>query len=205
MLKRLFGQKKPAPPPLPPTWAGPAWGAPQAHYQTYFNLHLYNLPLDVATTALTAKYLPAAPLDPAILVQPQGAWITAYFAPELVAKVGFNKLAAEIAREHNTWLIGYRIYAEQGMDVHYFDRTEHVAGLALGQDELEREPLAPEIFADLADVRHIVPRAATQHPLDFHFALLHALGIQAADLTWVEALRLYENGALDGAQLLPAG
>jgi hypothetical protein len=205
MLKRLFGRNKPqsTQPTLPSTWKRVAWQSPQIPYLDYFNLHLHGLSLEETIRSLEAKYLNATVTAPAILVWQQGEWINAYFSRDLVAAVGFNKLSSEIAREHDIWLIGYRIYAEQGIDVHYFDGGDHVAGLAVGEDELEREPLAAETFAALADVSHLMPRPETLHPLDFHFGLLEAVGIRDAALTWDEALRRYEAGELAGARLLP--
>lgn len=202
MFKRLFGRKPPPAP--PPRWDTPTWGEPQVTFRNIFNLHLHTHDLDMALTALADRYLYAATNGPALLLQPAGDWITAYCAPDLVAKVGFNKLAYEIASSQAIWLIGYRIYAAQALDVHYFAAADHVAGLAFSQDELENEPLQAATFAPLADVQGIVPRPASQHPLDFHFALLTALGITAANLTWAEALQQYEVGAFPAARLLSA-
>jgi hypothetical protein len=213
MLKRFFGRNKPqvAPPSLPSQWTRPAWQNAQTPYLDYFNLHLHGLDLDTSMRALEAKYLTTIPTEPAIVVRQQGAWTTAYFSAKLVASVGFNKLAHEIAREHKIWLIGYRVYgvqegepeSEQGIDVHYFHGDDHVDGLAVGQGELEREPLDAATFAPLADVSGLIPRPENLHPLDFHFGLLAALGIQEAALTFEVALRRYEMGELKGARLLP--
>ena len=205
MLKRLFGRNKPqsTQPSLPSTWKRVAWQNPRIPYLDYFNLHLHGLTFEKAIRSLEAKYLNATVMAPAILVWQQREWINAYFARDLVAAVGFNKLSNEIAREHEIWLIGYRIYAEQGIDVHYFHGNDHVAGLAVGEDELERESLAAEAFAPLADVSHLIPRPEPLHPLDFHFGLLESVGIQDAALTWDEVLRRYKAGELTGAKLLP--
>lgn len=207
MLKRLFGfGKKPTPPPpptLPPSFLRPTWGDPQSRYLDFFNLHLHQLSVDEAVAELTAKYLTPTPSTPVMLVYPHGEWVTVYCSPPFIATLGFNRLASDIARQREIWLIGYRVYANEGFDVHYFHRAEHVAGLAMGQGELEREPLSPEIFASLQDVSTLVPRPEALHPLDFHFALLEALGIHDAALTWEEALQKFEAGELPGAKLLP--
>ncbi|MFN3331574.1 MAG: hypothetical protein ACK47M_03540 [Caldilinea sp.] len=204
MLKRLFGRSKqslPTPPSLP---VQPQWNEPHHRFQDYFNLHLHGLSMHRAIAELMEKYLSSPSSNPVMLASPQGEWITVYCAPAHVARFGFNKLAADIARQCNIWLIGYRIYQNEGIDVHYFHGAEHAAGLAMGQGELEREPVSPKIFASLTDVSGIVPRPESQHPLDFHFALLAALGITMADLTWHEALQKYETEELPGARLLPA-
>ncbi len=205
LRERISGPTQPPATPAAapaPAWRGPAWGAPEHSFRDIFNLHLHGTTLEQANQALAERYLYAGPSGPAILLRPSGAWITAYFAPALVAKVGFNKLASEIAREQGIWLIGYRIYAAQGLDVHYFHADEHVAGLAFSQDELEDEPQDAAIFATLGDVTSLVPRRAEQHPLDFHFALLAGLGIGDANLTWAEAVQQYERGVFQSAQLL---
>lgn len=204
MLKRLFGRSKqplPTPPPLP---VQPQWDEARHHFLDYFNLHLHGLSTNRAIAELTEKYLPSPPDHPVMLANPQGEWITVYCAPAYVARLGFNKLAADIARQCNIWLIGYRIYQNEGIDVHYFHGEEHVAGLTMGQGELEREPVSPELFASLKDVSGVVPRPESQHPLDFHFALLAALGVTMADLTWSRAVQKYEAGEWPDARLLPA-
>lgn len=206
MLKRLFGRNKkksPAPPPLEPMAV--LWNEPIVPYQNYFNLHIHGLSLDEAAAALDDKYMYAAQSGPAMVLARLGNWVNAYVSPQVATAVGFNKLSGEIAADHGCWLIGYRIYGETGMDVHYFHGAEHVSGLALGEDELEREPASPAIFAELADVSTVVPRPAIQHPLDFHFALLDALGMENTAFTWDAALAQYMSGGFDEARLLTAG
>ena len=200
LRNRLSGSPPPAE--VPVIEYGPTWSAPENHFRDIFNLHLHGVTLEQASKAVAERYLYAAPNGPAILLRPTGAWITAHFAPSLVAKVGFNKLASEIAREQGIWLIGYRVYAAQGLDVHYFSAEEHVAGLAFGQDELDDEPQDAASFAALGDVTALVPRRAEQHPLDFHFALLAELGIGDATLTWAEAFQQYQQGILTDVQLI---
>lgn len=205
MLNRLFGRNKKQAPTPPPEPVAVAWDEPTVPYQTYFNLHIHGLSLDEVADVLEAKYMVAAQSGPAIVVARLGEWVNAYVVPEVATAVGFNKLSGEIAAEQDCWLIGYRIYADAGMDVHYFQGADHVAALAVGEGELEREPESPAIFAHLADVRSVVPRPPTQHPLDFHFALLASLGIQDAPLTWDAALAQYMSGGFDEARLLAAG
>lgn len=207
MLKRLFslGKQSPLPPPtLPTALTRPTWHNPHKRFQDYFNLHLHNLDLEQAIKDLTDSYLTPSPSSPVMIVQEQGEWINVYCLPAFVATIGFNRLASDIAARRNIWLIGYRVYESEGIDVHYFQGAEHVAGLAMGQGELEREPVSAQIFADFPNASAVVPRLEPQHPLDFHFALLETLGIANADLTWQDALQKYEMGELPNACLLPS-
>lgn len=210
MIKRLFSRKKNTPsptPPSPPIEAGPAWGAPQTPYLDYFNLHLHRLDLTHTVAAIRQKYLHAVPEEPVVVVEQQGEWCNAYFAPDLAMRPGFNKFSHEIAQTHDIWLIGYRIFAEQGVDVHYFAGDQHVAGLSLGDDELMREPSSPQIFAELDDntpskLTSVIPRPETQHPLDFHAALLQAIGIANPLLTWEEALTRHQGNGFANSELI---
>jgi hypothetical protein len=214
MLKRLFGwDKKSASAtqaPTPPTNAElnlPQWNAPVHHWRTCFNLHLHGLAFDDALHTIAAKYLPpkavGLSLPPSMIVLQDGEWITASFAPEFVARIGFNKAASEIAAARSIWLIGYRTYVEEGMDVHYFYKRDHVAGLAYGEGALESEPADPSLFAPLADLSAIMPRPDSLHPLDYHHAILQALGIRTGTLTWADAVQGLASGAFVQARLLP--
>lgn len=204
MLKRLFQRKKARSPmePVSPQEAI-AWQPPRTPYASYFNVHFYRVAPDRLEPALRRTYLAgAAPAAPAAVMAPQGDWTSVYVEPDLAMSVGFNRLASDLARILDTWVVGYRIYAGEGMDVHYFRGNEHVAGLALAGETLVNEPTAADLFAALADARAVVPRPADQHPLDFHFALLAALGIREAALTWEEALARQRSGAWPEARLL---
>jgi hypothetical protein len=204
MFGRLFGRKKEqvSPPTPPPADLGPSWGASETAFENFFNLHFHGISLDETVRALEATYMPLAVDGPNIVVADQGEWTTAYFAPELMARVGFNKLAGQIADARDIWVIGYRVYAGVGMDVHYFRGEDHVAGLAMADDAMEVEPANPAIFAELADVSALLPRPEKQHPLDFHFGLLAALGIADAALTWPQAQARHANGTLGESRLL---
>lgn len=208
MLKRLFGRgkEKPEPPQSPPAPRARLWGKPEHPYVDYFALHLHGSTLDEAEPLVRDHYLlhREAGSAGALLVQ-QGKWVTVYVPEETVRGVGFNRVASLIAREREAWVIGYRIFEWKGLDVHYFHGAEHVEQLAFAQNEIEFEPEAPAPFASLADVSAVVPRPATQHPLDFHFALLAALGIQEAALPWAEALARHERGEWEGSRLLMVG
>ncbi len=212
MLKRLFGfDRKPASTaPAPPTGTEynlPDWNPPVHLWRTTFNLHLHGLTFEDAAAAIASKYLPpnavGMSLPPSIVVLQDGAWVTAAFAPEYVAKIGFNKAAAELSRARSLWLVGYRTYVEEGMDVHYFHKGDHLAGLAYGEGMLESEPEDAAYFAPLADLSRIMPRPASLHPLDFHQAILQGLGIRTGELTWPDAVQGLANGAFVQARLLP--
>lgn len=202
MLNRLFGRRgKPAPPPPPPP-TGPAWGAPATPFLTYFNLHFHGLDLPAAANILRETHLPLAPSDPALLLVADGPWTTVMVAPDLAARIGYNRLTGQIAQEHDLWAMGYRVFAGHGADVHYFHGAEHVAGLAFAEDEIEVEPASPAVFASLAPVHHLLPRPDDQHPLDFHVALLNGLGIRHATFTWAEALAAQARGEFEQSILL---
>lgn len=213
MLKRLFGRdKKPAASrtPLPPSNAElnlPQWNPPARQWRTCFNLHLYGIGFDDAVHTIADKYLPpkavGLSLPPSIVVLQDGAWVTAAFAPEFAARIGFNKAASEIAAARNLWIIGYRTYVEEGMDVHYFHHREHVAGLSFGDGALEREPVDPADFATLADLSQIIPRPDALHPLDYHHAILQSVGIGGGELTWADAVQGLASGLFAQARLLP--
>ena len=203
MLGRFFGRKQKQSAPPPPSY-GPTWGAPVTPFVDTYNVHFHGLDLATTVPLLAQSYMLLAVPGPNIVVAQQGAWTTAYVAPALMARVGFNKLAGAIAAEQGIWVIGYRVYAGVGLDVHYFHGDGHVAGLTMADDEIEVEPAAPARFADLADVHSLVPRPAARHPLDFHFDLLAALGIQDAALTWDDALARHHAGALGESTLLTA-
>lgn len=214
MLKRLFGLDKKQPAasktPTPPSDAAlnlPQWNPPMQRWRTCFNLHLLGLEFEDAVHTIANKYLPpkavGLSLPPSIVVLQDGAWTTAVFAPEFVARIGFNKAAAEIAATRGIWIIGYRTYVEEGMDVHYFRKREHVAGLAYGEGMLESEPEDAALFAELGNLAGIMPRPATQHPLDYHLAILHGVGIRSGELTWGEAVQGLAGGVFDQARLLP--
>lgn len=204
MFGKLFGRKKEqvSPPIPPPADSGPAWSPPEAAFDNFFNVHFRDIGLDETVRALETHYMPLAVDGPNIVAATQGDWTTAYFAPELMARVGFNKLAGQIAAAHDIWVIGYRVYAGVGMDVHYFRGEDHVAGLAMADDDLEVEPANPAIFAEMADVSKWVPRPEEQHPLDFHFGLLATLGIADAGRTWPEAQAQHAAGMLGESRLL---
>lgn len=204
MLRRFFQRPKPpsAEEPTPPRRAV-GWQPLQTPYLNYFNVHFYRVTPEQLEPALRRTYLAgAAPRAPAALMVAQGAWTSVYVEPGLALSVGFNRLASELARELDTWAIGYRIYAGEGMDVHYFRGDAHLDGLALSGETLVNEPTSAELFAALADVSGVVPRPAEQHPLDFHFALLGALGVREAALTWEAALEQHRSGAWAQSRLL---
>ncbi len=205
MFGKLFGRKQAAPALKAPRLdLGPIWGEPLTPFADYFNIHFHALGLAATIRALETNYMPLAVTGPSIVAAEQGDWTTAYFAPELMARVGFNKLASQIAAEHDAWVIGYRVYADVGLDVHYFQGEEHVAGLTMADDEVEIEPATPAIFAELGNVSAIIPRAPEVHPLDCHFALLAALGVHDAALTWPDAQARCVNGTLGLAERLDA-
>jgi hypothetical protein len=131
-----------------------------------------------------------APGSEAAMVVASGKWVTLYFPEAVVKGLGFNRIASQVAQALNTWVIGYRIFAWQGMDVHYFNDSTHVEQLAYTRNSIEFEPDSPALFAEVADVSAVVPRKPDQHPLDFHFALLAALGIENAACTWEQAKTL---------------
>jgi hypothetical protein len=201
LFKRLFGGKPP-PPPSPPPPTQVKWSPPVMAYIDRFTLHFYKMPLVEVEAAVTAAYLPLALPGPAMVLAQQGAWATAYVAPTLAQRAGFNKQAGQIAAQQDTWVIGYRIYQETGLDAHFFEGETHVAGLALSEEVLEWEPEDPLLFAAVADVTAVTPRPLRQHPLDYHFALLACLGVQDAALTWDEALARHAAGTLGTTKLL---
>ncbi len=204
MLKRWFGrEKRPAAAVMPTTSASGAWGPPRTPYRDYFHFHLYAVTAGDLEPALRRTYLAGAiPATPALVLVSRDAWTSGYVEPGLARRVGFNRLAAELAHALDTWVIAYRIYAEEGMDVHYFQGAAHLNRLALSGDTLLDEPLTPERFAPLADVTACLPRPEEQHPLDFHFRLLAALGIPDTALTWEEALARHQAGAWADSRLL---
>ncbi|MCB0076650.1 MAG: hypothetical protein KDD73_04435 [Anaerolineales bacterium] len=189
MLKRLFNRReRPAPSVAPP--APLRWDAAQHSVRQSFALHLRGLALDDAAQQLRDGYGYAIDASPAIVLLADGDWLTANFSRTLVSRIGFNRVASQIARDADIWLIGYRLFGDEGMDVHYFRGGDHLGALAVSGEEIEIEPETAALFAPLADVTRIVPRRATQHPLDFHIALLNGLGIDHAALGWEEALAL---------------
>lgn len=205
MFKKLFiRDKTPAPAPtgsIRP--GGPAWSQPLTPYQDYFNLHLRGVDNERLEPLLRRTYLVSAERGrPSILLAGGETWLTAFVEPELAKRVGFNRLAADIAHEIDDWVIAYRIYAGEGMDVHYFHSANHLDQLALSEEMLAFEPTTAGLFAALADVSAVVPRSEEQHPLDFHFALLEALGIDLTALTWDEALARHLAGTLGDSHLL---
>lgn len=204
MLRRLFQRQKPPSAEDPAASREPAgWQPPQTPYLNYFNVHFYGVTPERLEPALRRTYLAgAAPGAPAALMVAQGDWTSVYVEPGLALSVGFNRLASELARALDTWVVGYRIYAGEGMDVHYFRGDAHLDGLALSGETLVSEPGSAEPFAALADVRGVVPRPTAQHPLDFHFALLAALGIREAALAWEGALERHRSGAWPQSRLL---
>ncbi len=207
MFKKLFGRDKvPSPAPANPVHrTGPAWGEPLTPYQNYFNLHLHGVDQERLAPILRRTYLVSAEKGrSSILLAGNGAWVTAFIEPELAKRVGFNRLASEIAHDLGDWVIGYRIYAGEGMDVHYFQGADHLDQLALSEDALAFEPATAGLFSALANVSAVMPRPDAQHPLDFHFALLAALGVELAALTWADALARHQAGML-GDSLLLAG
>lgn len=205
MFKKLFGRDKaPTPAPANPVHrADPAWGEPLTHYQNYFNLHLHGVDPERLAPILRRTYLVSAEKGrPSILLTSNGAWVTVYVEPELAKRVGFNRLASEVAHDIDDWVIGYRIYAGEGMDVHYFQGADHLDQLALSEDALAFEPATAGLFSALADVSAVIPRPDAQHPLDFHFALLSALGVELAALSWEDALARHQAGTLGDSLLL---
>jgi hypothetical protein len=205
MLKRWFGkgneEKKPGPAPSAEQPA--AWNVPEGPWLDYFNLHLRGVTLEEAEQALVGNYLLHGDSGaPGMVLRQQGHWVTAYLPREIVSGVGFNRQASQVARERDTWVIGYRIFAGEGGDVHYFNGAEHVEQLAFTSEGIEFEPDSPAPFAALADASGVIPRPPTQHPLDFHFALLDALGVSEAALTWTEVVERHEVGALGESKLV---
>lgn len=193
MLKRLFGIGKKAessPPPAPSSTRRTPhlYDKPTTPYENYFNVHFYQVAVEDVIAQVREHYLHHLPAgsEAAVLVQ-GGAWVTLYFPEAVVKGLGFNRIASQVAQALGTWVIGYRIFAWQGMDVHYFKGATHVEQLAYARNEIEFEPEQAAPFAEIADVHAIIPRRADQHPLDFHFALLEALGIQNAPLSWAQA------------------
>lgn len=207
MLKRLFGLgKKETPPASPAPARRPSLAAPTSPFEDYFALHVRDLPLDQVAEAVQEHYLLHVEADTVgALLSEQGGWVTAYFPRQTVQGLGFNRQASFLARARGAWVIGYRIFAGEGMDVHYFHGDEHVAQLAFAQGEIEFEPEEPAPFAPLADLSGIVPRPPTQHPLDFHLALLAALGICDAGLGWEAALARHVAGTLGHSKVLTGG
>jgi hypothetical protein len=197
MLKRLFGIGKKAEPTPSPTPSAARrvsqlYDKPTIPYENYFNVHFYRTSQADVMAQVRDHYLHHVPAgtEAAIMVQ-DGDWTTLYF-PEVVVKgLGFNRISGQIAQALDTWVIGYRIFAWQGMDVHYFNGATHVEQLAYARNDIEFEPENATLFADIADVSDILPRKADQHPLDFHFALLEALGVQNAAVPWDQAKALY--------------
>ncbi|MBA3534296.1 MAG: hypothetical protein H0T73_20440 [Ardenticatenales bacterium] len=205
MLKKLFsfGKKEAKAAPVPPTPSVPKWSEPTIPFLDYYALHFHEMELDAAERAVREHYLVQGEAGtPGALLAKQGAWVTAYFPEKTVRGLGFNRQASFIAREQGTWVIGYRIYQGEGLDVHYFRSNEHVEQLAFSTEGIEFEPTDPELFAALGDGSLVLPRSATQHPLDFHFALLAAIGIADAALSWEEALARHEAAALGDSRLL---
>lgn len=193
MLKRLFGigkKQETTPPPsvLPARQVAQLYDKPTTPYENYFNLHLYQVSEEAVTAQLHEHYLHhvATGIAAAVIVQ-EGEWVTVSFPEHVVKGLGFNRIASQVARTLDTWIIGYRIFAWQGMDVHYFKGEAHIEQLAYSRNEIEFEPDNPAAFADMADVASVVPRRPDQHPLDFHVALLKALGIRHASVTWEQA------------------
>jgi len=193
MLKRLFGIGKKQEPPLPPApptarRVSQLYDKPNTSYENYFNVHLYRTSQEDMMAQVRDHYLHHVPAgtEAAIIVQ-DGEWTTLYFPDVVVKGLGFNRISSQIAQVLGTWVIGYRIFAWQGMDVHYFNDATHVDQLAYARNDIEFEPENATLFADIADVSTIVPRRADQHPLDFHFALLEALGVRNAAVTWDKA------------------
>ncbi len=164
---------------------------PLPPYENYFNVHLYRVSVEDVVTQVREHYLHhvAAGTESAMVVQ-NGPWVTVYFPEAVVKGLGFNRIASQVARTLDTWVIGYRIFAWQGMDVHYFHGSTHVEQLAYSRNDIEFEPENATLFADIADVSSIVPRKPDQHPLDFHFTLLEALGIKNSACTWEQAKQL---------------
>lgn len=205
MLKRIFGLGKkaePTPPPAPRKVAQ-LYDKPTIPYENYFNVHFYGVSLDQAKAILEEHYLHhVAEGTTAALAVAQGKWVTVYFPREVVQGLGFNRIASQVAQQLDTWVIGYRIFAWQGMDVHYFKGMQHLDQLAYSRNEIEFEPENPAIFAALANVSAIVPRNPAQHPLDFHFTLLAALGIHDAARTWDHALQKQNDGAFPSATIV---
>lgn len=211
MFKRLLGGKAPAPPAstsskgsVPASTRGPEWGAPQTPYQDYFGVHIYDVPHVQVVSRLQATYLISAqPGTAAIVLVEENRWCSAHVEPLLARRVGFNKLASEIAHDLDTWVIGYRIYAGEGMDVHYFQGSSHLDQLALSEHDLAFEPMTAGLFSSLADASQVIPRRPDQHPLDFHFVLLETLGVRNAALTWEDALDRRRAGGFAASWLLP--
>lgn len=203
MLKKWFNRGKqeatPTPAPKPPV----QWSLPIVPDASYYNLHLHNATLDEAEQTIRENYLLHGESGtPGAILSHQGDWVTVYIPEAIMRGVGFNRLASQIARERDEWVIGYRVYAAEGLDVHYFRGAEHVDQLTFSRDGIEFEPDSPTPFADLVDLRTLVPRPAIQHPLDFHFALLEAFGIQDAALPWTEALERHQAATLGDSRLV---
>jgi hypothetical protein len=208
MLRKWFnrGKQEPSSPPSAPESASPPkpqWEAPTVADADYYNLHLHGATLNEAEQAIRANYLLHGESGtPGAILSQQGEWVTVYVPEAVMRGVGFNRLASQIAREREDWVIGYRAYAGKGLDVHYFRGAEHLDQLAFADEGIEFEPETPSLFAELTDVSGVVPRRATQHPLDFHFALLDALGVQDAALPWPMALERHEAGTLGDSRLI---
>jgi hypothetical protein len=203
MLKRLFGiGKKQETPPPPAAVVRPAllYDKPATPYENYFNLHLYRVSVAEVVAQIHEHYLHhVAAGTPAARVVASGDWVTVYFPEGVVKGLGFNRIASQVARSLETWVIGYRIFAWQGMDVHYFHGASHVEQLAYTKNQIEFEPDTPALFAPITDVSSVVPRRPDQHPLDFHFALLAALGIANAATTW-DAVQALEGDLIYAAE-----
>ncbi len=193
MLKRLFGigkKQEPAPPPTPPAARRVAqlYDKPTTPYENYFSIHLYQVSVEAVTAQIREHYLHhvVAGTGAAVILRGE-EWVTVSFPEEVVKGLGFNRIASQVAQQLGTWVIGYRIFAWQGIDVHYFKGATHIEQLAYTRNEIEFEPDDPAVFVDIADVSSVVPRRPDQHPLDFHVALLEALGIHHAVVTWEQA------------------
>jgi hypothetical protein len=193
MLKRLFGigkKQEPVTLSTPPAARRVAqlYDKPTTPYENYFSIHLYQVSVEAVTAQIREHYLHhvAAGTGAAVILR-AGEWVTVSFPEEVVKGLGFNRIASQVAHQLDTWVIGYRIFAWQGMDVHYFKGATHIEQWAYTRNEIEFEPDDPAVFAGIADVSSVVPRRPDQHPLDFHVALLEALGIHHAAVTWEQA------------------